>query len=242
MLLYLYIVFIAFDAVAMIIAGMAEYNVKSKFNKYSSISSEKGFTGKDVAQKILSQNDITNISVNKIGGTMTDNYNHRKQSLNLSQDVYNGSTIASIAIAAHEAGHAIQYKQGYFGIKVRNFVIPFSNIVSRALIPLVIIGILLTLTSITLFGTNIGEIIIIASLISLSLSVIVNLVTLPVEFDASRRAIKCIEEMHIVDDDELEGTKEMLKAAALTYVAALAVSLIYLLRFVVILLSLRGRD
>ena len=242
MLLYLYVIFILFDVIAMIIAASAEYNVKSKFNKYSTIASDKNYTGRAVAERILAENDITNISVNRINGTMTDHYNHGKKALNLSGDVYSGNSIASIAIAAHEAGHAIQYKKGYFGIKVRNFIIPVSNFISRALIPLILIGMLLTLTTITFLGTNIGDIIIIASLISLSLSVIVNLVTLPVEFDASKRALKCIEEMNIVDEDEYDGTAEMLKAAALTYVASLAISLIYLFRYIIIILSLRGNN
>ena len=239
---FAYLIFIIFDAIAMIIASSAEYNVHRCYSKYSGIACNNNLTGRDVAEKILRDNDITEISVNRIGGTMSDNYNNSKKSLNLSNDVYHGSTIASIAIAAHEAGHAIQYKQGYIGIKVRNFVIPVSNFISKALLPLLIIGMLLTFTSLTFLGTNFGEVVIIASLAFLGLSVIVNLVTLPVEFDASNRALKCLQDMNIVDEEEYDGTKQMLKAAALTYVASLAVSLIYLLRFILIIISLRGRN
>ena len=242
MLIYIYAIFIVFDIIAMAIAGWAQYNVNSNYNYYSGVATGKEISGYDVAKRILDSNGINDVQINCISGKLTDHYHPKKKQVNLSKDVYSGTSIASIAVAAHECGHAIQYQQGYFGIKVRNFVIPLSNFISRAMIPLVIIGILFTFSTITFLGTNVGDIIIIASLVSLGLSVLVNLVTLPVEFDASRRALKCIEEMGIVDNEEYAGTREMLKSAALTYVAALAVSLIYLLRFIFIVLTLRGRD
>lgn len=242
MFLYLYIIFIIFDVLAMIIAGWAQYNVTSNYNKFSNLFISSGITGKAVAERILKENGIDDVSIHSVKGTMTDHYNHKAKTVNLSDGVYDSSSIAAVAIAAHECGHAIQYKQGYFGVKVRSVVIPISNFISKAMFPIIIIGLLFTLTTITFLGSNLGDIIIIASLISLGLSVLVNLVTLPVEFDASKRALKCIEEMGIAESEEYVGTKRMLKSAALTYVASLAVSLIYLLRFIFIILSLRGRD
>lgn len=239
-MLTIYIIFIIFDLIAMGIAIAAEANVNNKYKKYSTIPCNNNLTGQEVAERILRENNITEISVNRIQGKLSDHYNHRKKELNLSEDVYSGTTIASIAVAAHEAGHAIQYKTGYFGIKLRNFVIPLSNALSASFLPILIIGIILSGLSVTLGGTDIGSIIIIISLVSLSASVLVNLVTLPVEFDASKRALKEIESMHIVDESELDGTKSMLKAAALTYVASLVISLVYLFRYALILFMLFG--
>ena len=192
-----FIIIIALDILATIIALGAEINVKSKFNKYTKVASSSGLTGKDVAERILRENDITEISVNSISQTMGDHYYHSKKELNLCEENFSGTSIAAIAVAAHEAGHAIQYKQGYFGIKLRNFIIPVSNFVSRAFLPLLVIGLILSLFSVAFAGTNIGEIIVYASLICLGTSVIANLVTLPVEFDASKRAIQEIERMNL---------------------------------------------
>lgn len=235
-------IIIILDVVAMLIAIGAETNINSKYKKYSQIACNNSLTGKDVAERILKDNDIEEISVNEITQRLGDHYNHRKKELNLSSDIYNGSTIASIAVAAHEAGHAIQYKQGYFGIKLRNFVIPLSNFATRMFLPIFIIGLIFSATTIMFAGTTLGEIIMIFALVTLGLSVLVNLVTLPVEFDASKRALAEIERMNLVDEMEMDGTKSMLRAAALTYVASLAVSLIYVLQHILIILSFFNRE
>ena len=237
-----FMIILILDIVAMLIAIIANANINNKFNKYSQCPCSGSLTGKDVAERILRDNDITDISVNQINQRLGDHYNHRKKELNLSPEIYSGSTIASIAVAAHEAGHAIQYKQGYFGIKLRNFIIPVSNFATRMFLPIFIIGLLFSASSIMFAGTTLGEFIMILALATLGLSVLVNLVTLPVEFDASRRAIEEIEKMNLVDETELDGTKSMLKAAALTYVASLAVSLIYVLQYVLIILSFFRQD
>lgn len=238
----LFIIMIVLDVVAAIIAIVAEANINSKYRKYSQVPSNSQLTGKDVAERILRENDINEISVNQIGRKLGDHYNHRKKELNLSPDVYSGTTIASLAISAHEAGHAIQYKQSYFGIKVRNFVIPLSNFATRMFLPILIIGLIFSTSTIVFAGTTLGEFIMIMALAMLGLSVLANLVTLPVEFDASRRALKELQSMNVVDEFELDGTKAMLKSAAMTYVASLAVSLIYVLKYVLIILSFYNRE
>lgn len=236
-----YLIFILFDVVAVIIAGLAEYNIKSKYNTCSKITADCGLTGREIAERILKRNDINNIEIRQIKGNLTDNYSHFSKTLNLSDEVYDSSTIAAIAIAAHESGHAIQYKKGYAGVWIRQFVIKASNIVSRAFIPLIILGLILSFAVVSTASLGIGRILLIVSLVSLLLSVICNLATLPVEIDASKRALKELEDMNLIDEIEYDETKSMLKAAAYTYVASLAVSLIYLLRFVVILLTIYNK-
>lgn len=231
----MFVIYITIGLLAVIIVTFAQYKVQSAYKEFSQVLTSSGHSGASLARKILADNDITNISVNQIGGTMSDHYYHRKKQLNLSSNVYSGSSVASLAIAAHEAGHAIQYKQGYAGIKIRNIIIPITNFASKLFIPLIIVGSLF-------YGIggllNIAEWFYLASAGLLGLSVLVNLVTLPVEFDASRRAIKCLEN-GILDGLELEYAKKMLTAAALTYVAALAASVLYLLRFLLIIASQR---
>ena len=226
-----FLIYIVFDIIAAIIAISAESLVHGRYSRYRDVSSNSTLTGADVARKILRDNDITDVAVGVVGGKLSDHYNNRKKELNLSSDVYNGSSIASIAIAAHEAGHAIQYKQHYFPIAIRNVVIPVTNFASKMFIPLLIIGILVSAFS---ASGIVGEWFIYGSLILLGLSVVVNLVTLPVEFNASKRAMQQLKENFDYGTEEIDGAKSMLTAAALTYVASLAISLIYVLRFLLI--------
>ena len=190
---------------------LAQIILKITYRKYEGIETDTGLTGKEVASKILKEYDLDNIDVAKISGELTDNYNNSRKRVSLSSNIYGGKTIASTAVAAHECGHAIQYKEGYKPIKIRNMLVPFVN-----------------------FGSSLGYYVIIASLvfssfnhlfivglIMVSLALIFQLVTLPVEFDASRRANKILLEMGIVSENEQDGTKAMLKAAAFTYVAGL---------------------
>ena len=190
---------------------LAQIILKITYRKYESIETDTGLTGKEVANKILKEYDLDNIDVVEISGELTDNYNNSRKRVSLSSNIYGGKTIASAAVAAHECGHAIQYKEGYVPIKIRNILVPFVN-----------------------FGSSLGYYVIIASLvfssfkhlfivglIMVSLALIFQLVTLPVEFDASRRANKILLEMGIVSEGEHDGTKAMLKAAAFTYVAEL---------------------
>lgn len=212
---------------------LAQIILKITYRKYEGIETDTGLTGKEVASKILKEYDLDNIDVAKISGELTDNYNNSRKRVSLSSNIYGGKTIASTAVAAHECGHAIQYKEGYKPIKIRNMLVPFVN-----------------------FGSSLGYYVIIASLvfssfkhlfivglIMVSLALIFQLVTLPVEFDASRRANKILLEMGIVSENEQDGTKAMLKAAAFTYVAglvsAIASTIFQVLRLVYIF---GGRD
>lgn len=212
---------------------LAQIILKITYRKYESIETDTGLTGREVANKILKEYDLDNIDVVEISGELTDNYNNSRKRVSLSSNIYGGKTIASAAVAAHECGHAIQYKEGYKPIKIRNMLVPFVN-----------------------FGSSLGYYVIIASLvfssfkhlfivglIMVSLALIFQLVTLPVEFDASRRANKILLEMGIVSEGEHAGTKAMLKAAAFTYVAglvsAIASTIFQVLRLIYIF---GGRD
>lgn len=212
---------------------LAQIILKITYKKYENIETDTGLTGKEVANKILKEYSLDNINVVGISGELTDNYNNSRKRVSLSSNIYSGRTIASAAVAAHECGHAIQYKEGYKPIKIRNMLVPFVN-----------------------FGSSFGYYVIIASLvfssfkhlfivglIMVSLALIFQLVTLPVEFDASRRANKILLEMGIVSEGEHDGTKAMLKAAAFTYVAglvsAIASTIFQVLRLVYIF---GGRD
>lgn len=210
----------------------AQIMLKVTYRKYENIDTKLGLTGMEIAKKILKENEI-DVEVVRISGELTDNYNNSKKRVSLSDNIYSEKSIASAAVAAHECGHAVQYKKGYVPIKIRNMLVPFVNI-----------------------GSSLGYYVIIASLIfsafeklfwiglvMVSLALIFQLVTLPVEFDASRRANKMLLEMGLITKEEQKGTKVMLKAAAFTYVAglvsAIASTLFQILRIIYIF---GGRD
>ena len=226
-----FIIYIVVDIIAVIITCIAQGMVTSAYKRYRQEPSSLGITGAEVAKRILQDNDIEDIAVGRVEGELTDHYYHRKHQLNLSDGIYDGTSIAALAVSAHESGHALQYKQGYFMIKVRNVVIPVTNIANRMFIPLLIFGLIASAVATT---NAFGIWFIYGSLALLGLSVLLNLVTLPVEFDASRRAMKELRENFNLSEEELYGARKMLTAAALTYVAALAVSILYLLRFLLI--------
>ena len=211
-----------------LIVLFAQIILKITYKKYEAIDTEIGLTGKQVAEKILKEYDLDDIDVVEISGELTDNYNNSRKRVSLSSKIFDDSTIASAAVAAHECGHAIQYKDGYVPIKIRNILVPFVNIGSSLGYYVIIISLVVTALN-RLF---------ILGLIMVSLALIFQLVTLPVEFDASRRANKILLEMGIVSEDEQNGTKAMLKAAAFTYVAglisALASTIFEILRLVYI--------
>ncbi len=227
-------IFIGMGILAILITVIAEIRVKSAYNKYLKIDTSSELTASQFARRLLDENGLHDIQVARIPGELTDNYYHKAKTLSISERMYDSKSIAALAVAAHEAGHALQYQAGYFPIKIRNIVIPVTNFASGLLLPLLIIGIILTAVSTT---TNIGEWFIYGSIGVMALSVLVNLVTLPVEFDASRRAMKALSATNTFTEEELSGARSMLTAAALTYVAALAVSIIYLLRFILIVRS-----
>lgn len=214
---------------ALVITTIAHLYLKIVYAKYKKIDVISNYTGYDVATKILEANDLDHISVGRVSGELADHYNNRRQVINLSREIYDGTSIASCAVAAHECGHAIQYKEGYLPIKIRNFLVPFINIGSY--IGYIIIGISLASSFTKLFTLGI---------VLICLSLVFQLLTLPVEFDASRRGNKILIEMGIVDSSEQKGTKSVLRAAAMTYVAGVISSLIQVLRLIMLFTG-RGR-
>lgn len=205
-------------------ALFCQFKVKSAFNKYSKITNRRGMTGADAAYQLLRLNGITDVRIKKIGGSLTDYYDPRAKEICLSQDVFDSRSVAAIGVACHEAGHACQHAQGYAPLKIRNAVIPVTRIGSFLGIPLALIGMFLY-----------SDPLIYAGLILYSAVAFFQLVTLPVEFNASKRALQTIETNGFLEGEEYSGAKKVLTAAALTYVAALASALATLLRLFLIM-------
>lgn len=206
---------------AVIFALWAQFNVKSTFSKYSKIASRSGMTGFDSARRILDANGLGDVRIAHIAGDLTDNYNPTDNTIYLSDSVYGSNSAAAIGVAAHEAGHAVQHATGYTPIKIRSAIIPITNIGSNLAMPLIILGVILSFPTLAYIGVA-----------AFGLSTLFQLVTLPVEFDASGRALKALEGS--LDGEDLASARKVLRAAALTYVAALAVSLVNLLRLLII--------
>ena len=211
-----------------LISLWASANVKNTFNKYAKKYSTRQITGAQAAQRVLQSNHITNVRIEKISGHLTDHFDPRSNVIRLSDQVYDSTSIAAIGVACHEAGHAVQHATEYAPIKLRSAVIPITNIGSKLAMPLILVGILLSYLgnfSYTLVYIGIG---------CFALTLLFELITLPVEFNASRRAINAIEEYGILSSDEIKGAKKTLTAAALTYIAAAAVTLAQLLRLILL--------
>lgn len=217
---YLDITFLVIVIPAMIYSLYCQFRVKSTFNKMSRIHSYSGLTGAQAAYRVLQYYGITDVRIERSsGGGLSDHYDPRSNVIRLSDDVYNNASIAAIGVACHEAGHAAQHANGYVPIKVRNAILPVCNIGSTLGLPLVILGYFLAFEPLITFG-----------LLLYALIAVFQLVTLPVEFNASSRAIAVIDETGMLQEDEQQGAKKVLRAAAMTYVAALVVSLANLLR------------
>ncbi len=213
---------------AVIFSIIASIRVKSVFQKYSTVRSRYGITGARAARRMLDENGLGHIRIERVAGQLTDHYDPRTKVVRLSASTYDSASPAAIGVATHEVGHAIQHAQNYFPIKVRQKIIPITNIGSRLSMPLILIGILLS---------SLGEgyaFIAYAGVILFSLCVLFQLVTLPVEFNASRRAIVSLQTSYMLTEEELPIAKKVLRAAAMTYVAALAVSLTQFLRLLAI--------
>ena len=202
-----------------ILSMIASARVNSSFKKYSQVFSSRNLTGAQAAFEVLRHYGITNVKVERVNGNLTDHYDPRTNVIRLSDSVYNSTSVAAIGVACHEAGHAAQYAQSYAPIKIRNLVLPVANLGSRAGIPLAIIGFFLNF-----------EVLAIAGIVFFSFAVLFQLITLPVEFNASKRALDVISDADILSENEKVGAKKVLTAAAMTYVAALAVSIANLLR------------
>lgn len=222
-----------FVVIGAIIAMAASSKVKTTYRKYAKVGSRIGITAAEAAERILHSEGIYDISINHIAGELTDNYNPRTNEISLSDAVYNSTSIAAIGVAAHECGHAIQYAKGYAPIKWRNAVLPLANIGSRLSWPLIIIGLIFSFTEQS-FLVSLG-------IFLFSFAVLFQLITLPVEFNASNRALKILVSGGILYEEERDGAANVLKAAAMTYVAAAANAIIQLLRLIY-LFGGRSRD
>ncbi|HRZ17654.1 MAG TPA: zinc metallopeptidase [Candidatus Hydrogenedentes bacterium] len=216
---------------AMVFALWAQARVKHAYGKYSQITTRSGMTGADVAAVILENAGVRNVSLGLVPGEMTDHYDPAVKRVNLSQEVGGGRSIAALGIAAHEVGHAIQDAQGYAPMKLRHFMYPVSSIGSTLAFPLIFAGLI--------FGGNGFGFLLQLGIYLFSAAVAFTIVTLPVEFDASRRAVKALSAGGYLTDDEMRGVRKVLGAAAMTYVAAAAAAVLNLLR---ILIIARGRD
>lgn len=210
-------------------AVYAQIKVSSSYNQYSNIKARSGITATQAARMVLDGASLEKVKIKTIPGNLTDHYDPRTNEVALSSQIANSSSIAALGIALHEVGHAIQHNKGYSLAKVRLGTVKFSSIVSQFLWPLVFLGILLNFAYV---GGVIGQVFIWLGVAFWGLIVLVNLVTLPVEYDASNRALKILEATEFLEEDELPGCKKVLRAAGLTYVAALLVAILNLLRFV----------
>lgn len=217
---------------------IVQNKVNRAFNTYSKVHSSKGITTRECCETILRHAGVSGVKIQPIAGNLTDNYNTANKTLSLSESVYNSTSIAALGVAAHEVGHAIQDAEGYGFLRLRKGLAILSNICSSMLWPLIIIGIILS----CLAYTAIGSYFVIGGCIFFGLSVLVSLVTLPVEFDASKRALNALVSSNILDSSEVKGAKVVLNAAAQTYVAGLVVSILGFLRFLLSIVIANNQD
>ena len=215
---------------AVIFALIAQGMVQSTFNKYSKTPTKSGMTGYQAARMVLDQNGIHDVHIEQVAGNLTDHYDPKAKVIRLSDATYASNSAAAVGVAAHEAGHAAQHATEYAPIKLRAAIIPITNIGSRLTLPLILIGAVLAIQSLVTLG-----------ILFFALSTVFQLVTLPVEFNASRRAMEALRSSGRMYDEELVASRKVLTAAAMTYVAALAVSLMQLIRLILIF-GRRSRD
>lgn len=216
---------------AMLFAFYAQAKVKSTFSRYSDVRTQNGLTGAQAARYVLDANGLNDVVINQIPGDLTDHYDPRDRSLNLSQTVCNVPTIAAVSVACHEAGHAIQHSRGYIPLKVRNSIVPVVNLASSLSWIMIMIGLGIIFTqSSSYMGNMLFNIGVLAFIVVFAF----HLITLPVEFNASSRALKHMEAMNLVAPEDMRGARRVLSAAAMTYVAAVAVSAANLIRILLI--------
>ena len=214
----------------------ASANVNSTFKKYAQQFSIRRLTGAEAAQRVLAANGVRGVRIDRVSGNLTDHFDPKTNVIRLSDSVYNSTSTAAIGVACHEAGHAVQYAQNYGPIKLRAAIIPITNFGSKIAMPLILIGILLSALG------DISYTFVYLGIAAFSLSLVFQLITLPVEFNASRRAMQAIEQANILTEEEQRGARKTLTAAAMTYVAATTVSLAQLLRLILIFGGRRRRD
>lgn len=213
----------------------ASSNVNNTFKKYSRQHSVRRLTGAEAAQRVLSANGVYGVRIERVSGNLTDHYDPKTNVIRLSDSVYANTSTAAIGVACHEAGHAVQYAQNYGPIKIRAAIIPLTNFGSKIAMPLILAGVLMT------FLGSFSDTLVYLGIAAFAMSLVFQIVTLPVEFNASRRAMQAIESANILTEEEQRGARKTLKAAALTYVAATAVALVQLMRLM-ILFGGRRRD
>ncbi len=218
--------------IGIVLCLVASARVRTTFSKYSKIRSISGYTGAQAAERLLQEAGIYDVRIERIPGNLSDHYDPRSKTLRLSDPVYDQSSIAAIGVAAHECGHAIQHQNSYIPLKIRGALVPVANLGSMAAWPIIILGIFMGQNW---FLINLG-------IILFTVAVLFQVVTLPVEFNASRRAITKLGETGILYQDELRQSKKVLDAAALTYVAAAAASILQLLRLLILFGGGRNRD
>ncbi len=234
-----YYVFLGALLLCALFASWASIKVRSTYNAFRADKTSSNMTGYDTAVRLLRANDVEGISVEKVEGELTDHYNPKKALVNLSESTYGDDSVASVAVAAHEIGHVLQKKNGYVPYKIRTALVPLANIGSFLAIPLVLLGIVLEI-ALAANKPGMGINVAMVGVAAYGLSTLFTLVTLPVELDASRRAKNMLIEEGILTDEEMYGAGKVLKAAAMTYVAALATSLVYFLRFLWYVLMIFG--
>ena len=227
---------------ALLFSLWASARVNSTFRRYGSVRNARGLTGADAARAVLRAHGVYDVRVEYVSGNLTDHYDPRSKTIRLSQEVYDVATPAAVGVAAHEAGHAVQYAQNYLPIRIRAAIIPATNFGSRLSMPLILLGLLLPSLRIFAPYTQFFNLIAWIGVACYSLCVLFQLVTLPTEFNASHRALRAIDESNLLLPEERRGAKRVLTAAALTYVAALSVSLAQLLRLIVIVGGRQRRE
>ena len=214
----------------------ASANVNSTFKRYSGQYSRRGLTGAQAAERVLRSNGVTNVRIERVSGNLTDHFDPRSNVIRLSDNVYGNTSTAAIGVACHEAGHAVQYAQDYAPIRIRSAVIPATNLGSKLAMPLILLGLLIGLKG------DLSYFLVYLGIGCFGLSLVFQLVTLPVEFDASRRSMAAIAQSELLTEEEQRGARKTLTAAALTYVAATAVALSQLLRLLILFGGRRKND
>ena len=217
---------------AIILTMYAQFKVSSTTNRYFRVRTQRGYTGEQTAREILNANGIYDVRIEMTRGTLSDHYDPRNKILRLSQDVYRGTSITSVAVAAHECGHAIQDQEDYVPLRFRSAFVPVANLGTQVAFPILLLGVFLGSSH---FLIQVG-------LLCFFFGVLFQLITLPVEFNASGRAVRILRETGMMSDDELSKTKKVLSAAAMTYVAAAAASILSMLRLIILFGGNRRRD
>ena len=237
--MFYYLLFLLILLPFLALSAYASAKVNSTYAAYDRVQNRSLMTGYEAATRLMRKRGVNDISVNRVQGRLTDHYNPSKKQVNLSESTYGSASVAAVAVAAHEIVHVMQKKAGYVPYKIRNILVPITNIGSRLALPVILVGLLLDI-----FWQTVpyGEWAVYVGIGLYGLSTLFMLATLPVEFNASRRAKKMLVEDGILTEEELPGASKVLSAAAMTYVASLLISLVYFLRFALIFLSLIGRN